>query len=394
MPTEATFLLAGLLFIAAASGWAFKIYTDRDRDVPPPARISADYIRGLNLVLNRRTDEALELFVQIAKVDDDTLETHFALGHLFRRRGEVERAIRVHQNLLARPNLSEAQRHQALFSLAEDYLGAGLFDRAEKLFVELSESSTVGEAALEKLVYIYEREQEWSKAIDAQRRLEVLGGEKSGKVAHYYCELAEQARASGDLESAQKYLKNTVRSESGALRGTLVRAAIAKELGDYAKALGLYQQVLQADRRFIADVLPPLLDCYKQSRRVDEFDRYIDQWIAQDETLVKDIAYAAVIGDLSEASSLVRAVENFVLHNEILANLANVDELKSVPPEQRREAIGRIARGLRQIAMSSARYRCTNCGYSTQRFIWHCPSCKLWETVRPIHSFQFEGLVS
>ena len=108
----------------AASGFFFKVYSDRDRDLPP--RISADYIRGLNLVLNRRTDEALELFVQMAKVDDDTLETHFALGHLFRRRGEVERAIRVHQNLLARPTLNEAQRHQAVFSLAEDYLGAGL----------------------------------------------------------------------------------------------------------------------------------------------------------------------------------------------------------------------------------------------------------------------------
>ena len=114
MPTDATFLLAALFIVFGALGLVYKIYSDRDRDLPP--HISADYIRGLNLVLNRRTDEALELFVQMAKVDDDTLETHFALGHLFRRRGEIERAIRVHENLLARPNLNEAQRHQALFS--------------------------------------------------------------------------------------------------------------------------------------------------------------------------------------------------------------------------------------------------------------------------------------
>ncbi len=112
MPTDATFLLAAIIIVATAIGFAFKIYSDRDRD--PPPRISADYIRGLNLVLSRKTDEALELFVQMAKVDDETLETHFALGHLFRRRGEVERAIRVHQNLLARPNLNETQRHQAV----------------------------------------------------------------------------------------------------------------------------------------------------------------------------------------------------------------------------------------------------------------------------------------
>ena len=124
MPTEATFLLAGLLIVAAVTGWAFARYSDFNRDDSAPTSISPDYLRGLNLVLNRQTDEALELFVRMAKVDDETLETHFALGHLFRRRGEVDRAIRVHQNLLARPSLSEAQRHQALFSLAEDYLGA------------------------------------------------------------------------------------------------------------------------------------------------------------------------------------------------------------------------------------------------------------------------------
>src|SRR5690606_26373871 len=126
-----------ILIVFAGLGWAYdRLSRERDDNAPPPG-ISADYFRGLNLVLNRKTDEALELFIQIAKVDDETLETHFALGHLFRRRGEVDRAIRVHQNLLARPSLSEAQRHQALFALAEDYLGAGLFDRAEMLFSEL-----------------------------------------------------------------------------------------------------------------------------------------------------------------------------------------------------------------------------------------------------------------
>src|SRR5688572_19936873 len=181
MPTDSTFLLAGLFLALFAVGFIYKLYSDRDRDLPP--QISADYLRGLNLVLNRRTDEALELFVQMAKVDDDTLETHFALGHLFRRRGEVERAIRVHQNLLARPTLNEAQRHQAVFSLAEDYLGAGLYDRAEQLFAEIIDSPTVAQAALEKLVYIYEREREWGKAIEAQRKIEMLTGEKSPKIA-------------------------------------------------------------------------------------------------------------------------------------------------------------------------------------------------------------------
>jgi lipopolysaccharide biosynthesis regulator YciM len=392
MPTEATFLLAALFVIMAASGFAFKIYADRDRDLPP--RISADYIRGLNLVLSRRTDEALELFIQMAKVDEDTLETHFALGHLFRRRGEVERAIRVHQNLLARPNLNDTQRHQAVFSLAEDYLGAGLFDRAEELFGELADSPTLAEQALEKLVYIYEREREWQKAIDAYRKLEMLTGAKSVQVAHYYCELAEEARAAGDLELARTYLKSTVRSETGALRGTLIRAAIAKAEGDYAQARGLYKQVLETNRHFISEVLPSLVECYKAVDRLADFDAYIEEQLSRDGSLQRDLAYAAIIGDLTQSPVLAKCVEGFVLENDVLASLVNAAELKALTPERRQQAIERIAQGLRRIATSSARYRCANCGYSTQRFIWYCPSCKLWETVRPIQSFPLETVLS
>ena len=392
MPTEATFLLAALFIIMAASGFFFKVYSDRDRELPP--RISADYIRGLNLVLSRRTDEALELFVQMAKVDDDTLETHFALGHLFRRRGEVERAIRVHQNLLARPTLNEAQRHQAVFSLAEDYLGAGLYDRAEQLFAEIIDSPTVAQAALEKLVYIYEREREWGKAIEAQRKIEMLTGEKSPQVAHYHCELAEAARLEGNLELARTHLKNTIRSETGALRGTLIRAALAKAEGDHSQAVDLYEQVLTNNRYFMVDVLPALLDSYRQLGQLDQFERYIERWIAREPAVSRDVAYATIIGDLHGSAVLERCVESFVLEHEILASLVNAPELKSLPAERRREAISRIAAGLRQIALSSARYRCSNCGYSTQRFIWYCPSCKLWETMRPIQSLQLETVLS
>jgi len=391
MPGDATFLLAALFIVLFALGFVYKIYADRDRE---PPRISADYIRGLNLVLSRKTDEALELFVQMAKVDDDTLETHFALGHLFRRRGEVERAIRVHENLLARPNLNEAQRHQALFSLAEDYLSAGLFDRAEKLFAELRDSTTLAEPALDKLVSIYEREKEWQKAIDAQRKLEMLRGRKSSQVAHYYCELAEAARAAGDRATAREQLRNTVRSESGALRGTLIRAMLAQEEHDYAQAIPLYEQVVAADRHFIIEVLPPLLECHRASGGLAEFDAYLGQLLAKDASLHPDFAYAAIIGNLEGSAVLRSAVERFVFAHPVLAALVNAKELEALAPAQRVPAIERITEALRTVALANARYRCGNCGYSTQRFIWHCPSCKLWETVRPIQSIPLETIIT
>ena len=391
MPTDATFLLAALFIVFGALGFVYKIYTDRDRDLPP--RISADYIRGLNLVLSRKTDEALELFVQMAKVDDETLETHFALGHLFRRRGEVERAIRVHENLLARSSLNEAQRHQAVFSLAEDYLSAGLFDRAERLFDELRDSTTLADAALDKLVSIYEREREWEKAIEAHRKLEMLRGTKSNQVAHYYCELAETARAAGDRALAREHLRNTVRSETGALRGTWIRAMLAQEERNYAQAIPLYEQVIVADRHFIIEILPPLLECYRAAGRLAEFDDYVESLIVKDASLQRDLAYAAIIGNLDGSAVLRAAVERFVFDHPVLASLVNAAELQTLSEEQRRPAVERIAHALRTIALGNARYRCGNCGYSTQRFIWHCPSCKLWETVRPIQTVPLDTVV-
>jgi lipopolysaccharide biosynthesis regulator YciM len=391
MPTDSAFLLAGLLVLIAVGAWAFGQFIDRDASLP--TRISADYIRGLNLVLSRKTDEALELFIQMAKVDEDTLETHFALGHLFRRQGEYDRAIRVHENLLARENLNDMQHDQAISALAEDYLGAGLFDRAEQLFEQLKDSETHSQVALEKLVYIYEREGEWEKAIDSHRRLEMLSGEKTPHVAHYYCELAEKALAAGDLGAAREYLKNTIRNPSGALRGTLIRAQIARNEGKYREAAGLYRQVIEQDRGFISEVLTSLLECYEKEGLIEEFDAFVTQLAKNDPVANGAIAYAAVLNELNRSPKLAETIIRFIADNEVLNRLVELSVLETGEPEQQAQALARISSGLRMLALSTARYRCGNCGYGSQRFIWQCPSCKLWETVRPVQRLQLESAV-
>lgn len=391
MPTSSAFLLAGLLVLIAVAAWAFGQFLDRDASLP--TRISADYIRGLNLVLSRKTDEALELFIQMAKVDEDTLETHFALGHLFRRQGEYDRAIRVHENLLKRENLNDMQHDQAISALADDYLGAGLFDRAEELFRQMTESETHGQLALEKLVYIYEREGDWDKAIESHRRLEMLSGEKTPHVAHYYCELAERALAAGDMATARDYLKNTIRSPSGALRGTLIRAQIALNEKRYREAASLYQQVIEQDRGFISEVLTNLFDCYEQEGWHDEFEIFIRNLAKSDPAANGAIAYASVLNDLTRSPALAECVTRFVTGNEVLNHLVDVEKLETGDASDRAEALARISTGLRMLALSTARYRCSNCGYGSQRFIWQCPGCKLWESVRPVTRLQLESAV-
>ena len=392
MPTESVFILAGLLVLIAIGAWAFGQFVDRDAALP--TRISADYIRGLNLVLSRKTDEALELFIQMAKVDEDTLETHFALGHLFRRRGEFDRAIRVHENLLKRENLNDMQHDQAIYALAEDFLGAGLFDRAEDLLEQIQESPTHSQVALEKLVYIYEREGEWQRAIETHRRLEMLSGQKTPHVAHYYCELAEQALAKGEIDEARAYLKNTIRNPSGALRGTLIRAQIERGEGRFREAARLYQQVLEQDAGFISELLPDLLTCYEQDGRAAEFDVFVDGLSRKDPAANNAIAYATVLNELTRSPALSASLVSFVAGNPVLNHLIDVAALESEEPAERAQALERIATGLRMLALSTPRYRCSNCGYGTQRFIWHCPSCKLWESVRPVQRFALETAVT
>ena len=253
MPTESTFLLAGLFLLLAAAGWAMGRFGERDEEQAPPP-LNIDYLKGLNFLLNEQTDQALEHFLQMVRVDDKTIETHFALGSLFRRRGEVDRAIRIHQNIIARPDLAAEQRDQALYSLAKDYLHAGLLDRAENLFARLSQGSRYQVQALEALCRIYAQEKEWERAIDAAERLEVLGGRSLAlQIAHYYCELAEASAQQNDYAAARAYVKKAQKGRPRTMRGALTRAHIAQETHDSKTALRLYHRII--------DSSPTIRDC-------------------------------------------------------------------------------------------------------------------------------------
>ena len=186
-------LIIILLPIAAASGWLVARRGYEKREQKPLQDCSPAYFKCLNYLLNEQPDKAIDVFIKLLEVDSDTVETHMALGNLFRRRGEVERAIRIHQNLIARPSLSRQQRAQALLELGQDYMRAGLFDRAENLFVELAETKLYNKQALTNLLEIYQQEKDWAKAVAIGRRLSRQNRELRPQLAHFECELAAQA---------------------------------------------------------------------------------------------------------------------------------------------------------------------------------------------------------
>lgn len=386
MPTESTFLLVGLLFVAAALGYVFARLGDEKNETQAPGQLNADYLKGLNFVLNEKPDQALEVFMRMVEVDDETLETHFALGGLFRRRGEVERAIRVHQNLIARPNLSRLHKDQAFFALGEDYLSAGLFDRAEKLFMQMRESPEHRADALNKLIRIYELTHDWEQAIEVYEELERVDPDSAGadQVAHYYCELAEQARVGKDYAKARSMLKKAESGRRKTVRGTLEQADLASDSGDYKKAIRLYQQVAEKERDLVSEVVPRLA----ASCRADESDKQMSRFL---KSLIKNhpetrqaIAMAVVYDPEIDNSVALQCLRDYVLTDSTLADLVDVEHLEHGDDESKRAALERIRAGLRNIAAKGPRYRCRQCGFSSREQLWQCPSCRSWETVAPI----------
>jgi lipopolysaccharide biosynthesis regulator YciM len=392
MPTESTFLLAGLFVLLAIAGWALGRFGERDEtETAPPLNI--DYLKGLNFLLNEQTDQALEHFLKMVRVDDKTIETHFALGSLFRRRGEVDRAIRIHQNIIARPDLASDQRDQALYSLARDYQAAGLLDRAEKLFARLADGSRYQVQSLENLCRIYEQEKEWEKAIQAGQKLERIGGRSLElQIAHYYCELAEAAAARNDYPAARDFVKKAQSGRPRTLRGALTRAHIARETDDNETALNLYHRIIDEHTYLIAEALPEIVSIYAREGRTDELNEAIRKMIADDPAMSPLVAYTAIVNHIGGIPEIDSAVEQYVLNEPTLATFVDLDALRGADSD-REEALARIRAALSRLAGSSPRYQCQECGFSSQRLLWQCPSCRSWETQRPASRVQFDTVL-
>jgi lipopolysaccharide biosynthesis regulator YciM len=392
MPTEKALILAGLFLLLAAAGWVIGRFGERDEeDAPPPLNI--DYLKGLNFLLNEQTDQALEHFLRMVRVDAKTIETHFALGSLFRRRGEVDRAIRIHQNIIARPDLASEQRDQALYSLAKDYLAAGLLDRAEKLFSRLAQGSRYQVQACDALCGIYEQQRDWEKAIESGKRLEVLGGRSLAlQIAHYYCELAEAAAAAGDYSSARKYVKNAQAGRPRTMRGALTRAHIARDTNDTKTALKLYHRIIDETTYLIAETLPEIVAIYTRENEVAELERALKAMLAKNPEMASLVAYTAIVNDIGGIPVIDECVKQYMLNEPTLGEFVELQRLSDEKGEAD-SAFAKVRGALSKLAAATPRYQCKECGFSSQRLLWQCPSCRDWETQRPASRVQFDTVL-
>jgi lipopolysaccharide biosynthesis regulator YciM len=379
MHPESIWILLGVLFLGGVIGF----YAARR---PRPSVVGAErlrgsYLAGVNFLVNEQPDRALEAFLRAAELDGDTVETHFALGSLYRRRGEVDRAIKIHQNIASRESLEPAQREQASFALAQDYLKAGMLDRAEKILEPLAASGAHRMAAMRKLMRIYEQEQDWPRAIDVFRALEKAGrAPQESAIAHYFCELAELACRRGALDEARTHLRAARAERRRFPRGALVRADIAVEQGNFDLAEQLLASVLAHDAALAIEVLPRLVRLARASG--SDGEAVVARVVQARGDAGNEIAIASIMADALDFALLEEQVRKCFAEDEAIAGL--VRALGRDPQALDARAVRDVASVLRRLAATTPRYRCANCGFSSIDHFWQCPGCKNWDSQRPL----------
>lgn len=377
-------LLLLLLPLAAASGWLAARKSARKRTGQCIGETGPTYFRGLNHLLNEEPDKAIDAFVEMLEIDSDTVETHLALGNLFRRRGEVERAIRIHQNLIARPALSREQRAQALLELGQDYMRAGLFDRAENLFRELKDTRLHVRPALKNLLVIYEKERDWLACLEVSDQLESITGEKMAlQKSHYHCELALTARQQGRMADANAHLKKALSSFRGCVRANHLQAQFAAAQGDYRAAIRILRQTVEQDADYLPEVLAEIIAAYRQLGEIKELRAYLQEVAAARPGAGAELAMVELIKEQDGGTAAARYLAEQLGRGPTLTLLLRSIELNARMPESdSARFLESLRPHIQRLLEQKPVYQCGHCGFVAKTLHWQCPSCRHWSTIK------------
>jgi lipopolysaccharide biosynthesis regulator YciM len=380
MELDTPWLLIGLLVALPAAfllGWAASRFDLRqfrrtDREAPKA------YFKGLNLLLNEQTDKAIDAFIEAVQHDPDTSELHFALGSLFRRRGEFERAVRVHQHLLQRADLPRTERERAQHALAQDFMKAGLFDRAEEAFKALAGTPFETESRL-ALLALAERSRDWHAAADVAAALEKAGtGSFATRIAHYHCELSLEADQRGDAVAAAALLDKAQAAAPQAARPLVQRAQRWMRLGDPAAAMAAWDEVRQRQPEAFSRLASDYVAAAQAAGQADAARAVLEALFVQHPCFDLLRAMATLQGVPAGASPQLLTL----LREQ--PSLSAAIEVLDTPPDQwpdsaRQSVRDAVARAARPVQ----RYRCAGCGFESQRHFWQCPGCLGWDTFPP-----------
>ncbi|ELX8378116.1 lipopolysaccharide assembly protein LapB [Providencia vermicola] len=380
-------LLFLLLPVAAAYGWYMGRRSAQQDKQQHANRLSRDYVTGVNFLLSNQQDKAVDLFLDMLKEDSSAFEAHLTLGNLFRSRGEVERAIRIHQSLVESASLSFEQRLLATQQLGRDYMAAGVYDRAENMFQQLTDEVDFKQNALQSLLSIFQLTSEWSKAIEIATKLVKLGNEEQREnIAHFYCELASQHLSSDDLDGALSLLNKAEQADKTCARVSIMKGRIFIEQGQYDKAIAVLKQVYEQDRELVAETLPLLHDCYQQTANIEDWETYLRQCVAGNTGAIAELYLADIIVDKQNHEAAASYINDQIQRHPTMRLFYRLMDyhLQEAEEGRAKESLILLRKMVGEQIRTKPDYRCHKCGFTSHSLYWHCPSCRSWDTIKPI----------
>lgn len=385
-------LLFLLLPIAAAYGW-YMGYRNAKKDQEDISnKLSRDYVTGMNLLLSNQTEKAVDLFLDMLEKQEtenhieqsSQFEAELTLGNLFRSRGEVDRALRIHQNLDRSPNYTFEQKLLAKQQLAKDFMSVGFYDRAENLYILLVDEPHFAENALQQLALIYQKTKEWQKAINVAEKLAKLAPQPDDlNLAQYYCEFAKTL---AEHNEKQRFLQLALKVSPSCVRASILLAELWIEQENYTEAVQVLENVLNQDPEYISEALPLLKQSYQALGQNDSFELFLIKASNAYKNSAVDLALSELIAEkdsiaVAQNKIYQRLSQNpslFLFHRFIQYQIAEAEA------GQGRESLVLLHKMVGERIKQGFEYRCIQCGYQSHKLIWNCPSCRQWQSIKPI----------
>lgn len=376
-------LLFLLLPVAVAYGWYMGRRGLRLDEERKSSQRSRNYAAGINFLLSEQQDKAVDLFIDLLQVDEDTMDTHLALGNLFRQRGEVDRAIKIHQNLVSRSLEATDQQNLAMLELARDYVAGGLLDRAEQVLMSLLDDEELADDARKMLLQVYEQLTEWQKAIDIAAKLK--DKDDQSMIAHYYCQLAELDSNQQDFKSSISRLRKALKVDKSCIRAHILLAEIYIQNQDFSTALEHIDAVAELSPVFSGEAWRLLIQC-RSALSVEKQAEILAKWLELSPNATVALAYADCIQHLKGVQEAQAFILRHLKRNPTMKGFHRLMsyQLAEMPHDKAAESISLLSSLVeKQIALKPV-YRCSHCGFSSKIIFWHCPSCKRWGSIAPI----------
>ena len=381
-----------LLLIAIAFVALLLIFSQRPSDKSRYLKFHKGYLTGLNFLLNEEPDKAVDVFIELLEIDANTIDTHLALGKLFRRRGEADRAIKIHQNVLAKPNLGLSDKKLALIALGRDFLAAGVLDRAEKVFQEVVTLDQWSEEGLAYLLEIYQQEKQWDKAIEIAETLAKIKNQAMHEiVAHYYCEISQFYLDNKDYERSLLFLKRAIAQDKQCVRAELALANLYSAQGSYKLAIKSLKKVYAKNPEFLYEILTTLSFCYEQSGDEKGLAEFVESCLVDNpQTSLYLFLYDYMQKTGANKISKQRLHEHVLKYPSIvgLNTFVKLVEKEGAWPG---DDATTILSSLEKIISSLPRYKCNECGLAGKMLYWQCPRCKSWGETKPVYALNERG---